>query len=121
MILDFDKALNVQLTIRQGDNYDRAFLVKKNGEDYDWDNVDDLIFQVKSSKRVETPTIELKKSTTDIEISTGRMIWHLPPAKTNVIAGDYKSLELLILFTNTKPKTWIDGTCRVLERGIKLG
>jgi hypothetical protein len=121
MILDLDKALNMHLILRQGDNYDRVFFVKSNGADYDWANVEDLILQIKTTKKAETATIELKKSTNDIEIATGQMTWHLPPSKTDVTPADYKSLELLLLFPNSKPKLWIDGTSKVLERGIKLG
>ena len=120
-ILDFDKALKVHLVLRQGDHYERVFAVKKNGVDYDWAGVVDVILQVKKNKGTTTKIIELKESEGGIEIGTGYMTWNLGTDKTDVAYGDYSSLEVLLVFTDSKPKTWIDGDCKILQRGIQIG
>lgn len=120
MVLNFDQSIPVHLILRQGDHYDKVFLVKKNGIDYDWTNVTEIILQLKRSKSDEEPALELKLSENDIEINTGTMIWHLPKSKSDIEPGTYDSLELLILFSNDKPKLWFDGSGEVKKRGIKL-
>lgn len=120
MVLNFDQSIPVHLIIRQGDSYDKTFLVKKNGNDYDWANVTNIILEIKKSKSSEEKIIEIKQSTGKIEISTGQMIFHLLPEITDVEPGEYNSLELLVLFESTKPKLWFDGTCTVKPRSIKV-
>ncbi|MBI1936650.1 MAG: hypothetical protein HYS25_00855 [Ignavibacteriales bacterium] len=121
MVLDFDNSLSVHLVLRQGDHYDRVFIVKKNGVSFDWVNVTEIILEVKETKKSTEKIIELKLSTGEIEISPGQMTWHIPSSKTDIKAGEYKSIELLIVYSNTKPKLWFDGKCTVMTRGIKLG
>lgn len=120
MVLNFDKAINVHLILRQGDSYDKTFLVIRNGVDYDWAGVSDIIMEVKKTKTSSDKVIELKRSTGEIETTTGQMIWHLSPAKTNVEPAEYSSFELLVLFNTGKPKLWIDGACTIKPRGIKI-
>ncbi|MDQ7818819.1 MAG: hypothetical protein RDU14_17460 [Melioribacteraceae bacterium] len=120
MVLNFDQSVPVHLILRQGDHYDKVFVVKKNGIDYDWANVTDIILQMKANKSAEDSVLELKFSTGDIEKSSGLMIWHIPSSKSDIEPGQYESLELLILFSNDKPKLWFDGTGEVKKRGIKL-
>ncbi|MBS3945348.1 MAG: hypothetical protein KGZ42_07615 [Melioribacter sp.] len=120
MILNFDQSIPVHLILRQRDNYDKLFLVKKNGVDYDWANVTEVILEVKKSKSAADKIIELKKSSGGIETNVGQMIFHLPPGKTDIEPGDYSSLELLILFESSKPKLWFDGSCTVKPRSIQV-
>lgn len=120
MELNLDKALKMSLIIRQRDNYDVTFFVKKNDIDYDWDNVTNIILEIKKTKKDAQPVLTITLQDGGIEIQTGIMIWHLNPSKTDLEAGLYKSLELLIVYNNNKPKLWIDGTCEVLARSINV-
>jgi len=120
MVLNFDQSVPVHLILRQGDHYDKTFLVKKNGINYDWANVTDIILEIKKSKSSDDKIIEIKKSTGEIEIGAGQMTFHLSPVITDIEPGDYSSLELLILFDSSKPKLWFDGTCTIKPRSIKV-
>lgn len=119
-VLDFDKAVSVNLVLRRGDYYERTFLVKKNGEDYDWDGIEDVILQVKKDKRNSTIVFELKKSEDTIVTGLGYMTWILDTNATDIPAGLYESLEFLLVYENDKPKLWFDGNTTVKDRGIKL-
>ena len=115
--LKFDQALNVNITIRQKDYYKKYFIVKINGEDYLWDDVDEIIFMAKKNKK-SSPVLTMKKSTGEIEVSPGQMIFNLPQTLTNIEPGDYTYTEMQIIFTGNKQKTWWKGTLKVLERVI---
>lgn len=116
--LNFDQALQVFITIRQGDYYKKIFLVKINGEDYSWDGVEEIILVSKKNKESD-PIITMKKSTGEIEITSGQMILNMPQILTNIEAGDYEFLEMQVIFTGDKQKTWwAGGMLTVLERVI---
>ena len=119
-VLDFDKAVSVNLVLRRGDYYERTFLVKKNGEDYDWDGIEDVILEIKKDKRNSTKMIELKRSNNTIVTGLGYMTWILSTDVTDIPANLYESLELLLVYENDKPKLWFDGDATVKDRGIKL-
>jgi len=126
IILDFDQSLNVKLIFYQGNYYRRTYLVKKKLTDgtlvdYDWANVTELILEIKKEKRDTTKVLELKKSSDDIEIATGTMIITYPVAKTALIEpGDYRSLELVVVFESTKPKVWWDGSAQSKRRSVVI-
>jgi len=120
LILDFDQPIKHTVMFYAGNHYDKTFLVKKNGVDYDWVNVTEIILTAKATKKSTTPILELKLSDNKIEINTGLMIWHLTTEDTDIEPGDYDCFEVVLIFSNTKPKIWWDGKLKVNRRGTEL-
>lgn len=120
IVLDFDRALKHTAMFYAGNHYDKTFLVKKNGVDYDWANVTEIIVLAKTDKKSTTKILELKLSTADITIATGTMIWHLTSTKTDIEPGEYNCFEVVLVFSNTKPKIWWDGKLKVNRRGTEI-
>ena len=120
--LDFDNEAKVNLSFFAGNYYEKVFHVTKGGVDYDWANVTEIILQVKSTTDSADKIIELKLSNADFVLTTGYMVMKLPTTKTDVEPGEYKSVELLIIFSSTKPRTWWSGgVCKARKRAIILG
>lgn len=118
--LDFDQALDITIVIRKRDHYDKLLKVKRNSVDYDWADVEEIILEVRKKKNDSTGLLTLKKSTGGIETGLGFMILHLPTTLTSELSvGDYSSLEMVVFFTNDRPKTWWDGKFKVLARGVQ--
>lgn len=120
LILDFDQPLRHTAMFYAGNHYDKTFLVKKNGVDYDWANVTEIIVLAKKEKKSTDKVLELKLSAGEITISTGLMIWHLTTSKTDIEPGEYGCFEVVLVFSNTKPKIWWDGKLKVNRRGTEL-
>jgi len=115
-ILDFDNVIKTPVSFYKGNHYDKTFHVTKNGIDYNWDGVEDIIVLARKDKKSITNVLELKKSSGDIEISTGYMTWHLTATKTNIEPGDYDCFEVVIIFTGGKVRLWWDAKLRVKWR-----
>ncbi len=120
-VLDFDNEIKTPVMFYAGNHYDKTFLVKKDGVDYDWANVTEIIVTAKSDKKSTNKILELKKSAGDIEITTGVMIWHLTTSKTDIEPAEYKCFEMVVIFSTTKPKVWWDSKLTVRRRGTELG
>jgi len=120
-VLDFDNEIKTPVMFYAGNHYDKTFLVKKNGIDYDWANVTEIIVTAKSEKKSATSILELKLSAGDIGITTGVMTWHLTTVKTTIEPGEYKCFEMVVIFSATKPKVWWDSRLIVKRRGTQFG
>ena len=116
--LDFDQEAKVSLRFFEKNHYEKLFHVTKNGLDYTWPDVTEVILLVKKDLGA-IPAMELKLSTGDIELSPGYMKLKLPAAKTSIEPGTYKTVLLLIVFNGTKDRIWWHGgECEVKKRGI---
>ncbi|HLD98115.1 MAG TPA: hypothetical protein VI815_02230 [Candidatus Nanoarchaeia archaeon] len=120
VLLEFDRSLTVNISMRQGDYYIKVFRVNNNGAAYTWPNVTEIIFQVRLNKKSPTKVIELKKSTGEIVITEGYMVMYFTVSKTDVPAKEYGSSELLIIFDSSKPTLWWDGKCTIKPRATKI-
>lgn len=120
ILLDFDGEAKVKIKLYEHNHYEKVFHVTKGGVDYTWPNVTEMVLLVKPDVKSAVKTIELKLSAGDIVLTPGYMKLILPAAKTNVAPGTYKSVELMIVFSNTKPRIWwAGGECEVKTRGIE--
>ena len=116
--LDFDQEAKVSLKLFEKNHYEKLFHVTKNGIDYTWPDVTEVILQVKKDIGA-VPEIELKLSSGDIALSPGYMLLKLPASKTTIQPGTYKTVLLLMQFSNTKDRIWWHGgECVVKKRGI---
>lgn len=59
--LDFDNVITQPVSFYQGNYYDKTFHVTKDGVDYDWADIEDIIVQARITKQSSEPTLELKK------------------------------------------------------------
>jgi len=116
--LDFDGEVKVSLKLFEKNTYEKIFHVTKNGVDYTWPNVTEIVLQIKKEIKA-IPTIELKLSSGDIVLTNGYMTLKMPALKTTVPPGDYKSVTLMIVFSDTKQRIWWHGgECNIKVRGI---
>lgn len=115
-VLDFDHVIKTPVSFYAGNHYDKVFHVTKNGIDYDWAGIEDVVVLAKKDKKSTTESLLLKKSTNDIELSPGYMTWHLTADKTAIEAGTYNCFEVTIISTGNKKRVWWDSGLKVKQR-----
>ncbi len=120
ILLDFDQVAKVSLKFFQYNHYEKVFHVVKNGVDFDWAGITELILQVKKDVNAPAKILELKLSAGDFIKTTGYLRLILPNAKTKIIPpGTYSNVELLIVFSSNRDRIWwAGGQCECLKRGI---
>lgn len=116
-ILDFDNVIRAKVSFYRGNHYEKMFLVKKNGIDYDWTDVEDIIVIAKKDKKSNTEDLKLSLTEGSIQIGTGWMKWILDATKTNIQIGEYNCFEVILIFTGNKQRVWWDGALIVKQRG----
>lgn len=114
--LDFDNVITQPVSFYQGNYYDKTFHVTKDGVDYDWADIEDIIVQARITKQSSEPTLELKKSAGDIDITTGYMTWHLTTSKTSIPSNNYGCFEVILVYTGGKIRVWWDAHLMVKRR-----
>jgi len=116
-ILDFDNVIKTKVAFYRFNHYEKMFKVKKNGIDYDWADVENIIVIAKKDKKSNTEDMRLSLSEGNIQIGTGWMKWILNATKTSLAPGEYNCFEVILIFNGNKQRVWWDSGLIVKQRG----